>query len=191
MSPKLPSSSPWNIHTHSHAHTHTHNIHTHNGHPFSFLLLWWGVSVFCGPWLLGDPKTVTTRHKSVAAEETGHWIDETGDRPTRQTLDRGRKRKKTGNIFRLGRVGPAQAQILSPPHPHRNTILRSTGLARVCLTFAVWPIYLFIRGSPLLPKTDTLLLLFNYKTFQKFQEESRSNYVQFNLFAGHPTCFAI
>jgi hypothetical protein len=67
---------------------------------------WWGVSVFCGPWLLGDPKTVTTRHKSVAAEETGHWIDETGDRPTRQTLDRGRRRrkkgKKTGNIFRLG-----------------------------------------------------------------------------------------
>jgi hypothetical protein len=49
---------------------------------------------------------VTTRHKSVAAEETGHWIDETGDRPTRQTLDRGRRRrkkgKKTGNIFRLG-----------------------------------------------------------------------------------------
>jgi hypothetical protein len=97
MSPKLPSSSsPWNIHTHSHAHTHTHtqHTHTHNGHPFSFLLLWWGGVCFLR--LLGDPKTVTTRHKSVAAEETGHWIDETGDRPTRQTLDRGRRRRKKG-----------------------------------------------------------------------------------------------
>lgn len=154
---------------------------------------WWGVSVFCGPWLLGDPKTVTTRHKSVAAEETGHWIDETGDRPTRQTLDQGRRRRKKGKNGKHFLTGPAQAQILSPPHPHRNTILRSTGFARVCLSLLPFGRFIYSSAALLYCQRRThfffFLIIKHSKSIRRKVDRIFS--VQFNLFAGHPTCFAI
>lgn len=105
MSAKLPSSSSSSSrrnHTHSHAHTSHSHIHTHtyNGLPF-----WLFLSVRPVFWWTGTIKTVTTRHKSVAAAEDNRphcFLDGRGDtrdgRPTSANSRPGNTHSETTKI---------------------------------------------------------------------------------------------
>lgn len=189
-----------------HTHTqHTHNTHTHNGHPFSFLL-GWGCLFFAA---LGscDPNCDDSTQKCCSSSRGNRPLDRRDGRPTNSANSRpGEKkkkkkkknRKKRETFFdwgeRVGRPSASAKTQLAPPHPHRNTILRSTGrspgishTSTVCLTRRLADLFIHLRLLSTAKAGHTLFLLFNYETFQKYQEEEerRSNFCPVHLFAGH------
>lgn len=161
-----------------HTHTqHTHNTHTHNGHPFSFLL-GWGCLFFAA---LGscDPNCDDSTQKCCSSSRGNRPLDRRDGRPTNSANSRpGEKKKKkkkkigkNGKHFSTGERelgGPAQAQKHNLHLPTRTgTQFFDRPGARPayhthppCISLAVWPIYLFICGSSLLPKTDTHFFFF-------------------------------